>query len=119
MDIIDKAYIDGMAETFRTGGLSKSASYDAAVKTASLVKRASLFNFGNSPYDGGGPSISSILIPLIAAGLTGYFGYQAGLQGSRNRSAFSNVKNYLGRTLSKFTRNTKPPALFDYTSMIP
>jgi len=117
MNSIDMAYVNGMAETFQTGGLSKTAAHNVAKSTASMIKRASLFNFGNSPYgDGGGISLSSILIPLIASGLVGYVGYNAGLEGSRNKSAFSNIKNYIGRKLSPLVRSNKAPGFFDYSS---
>lgn len=117
MSSVDRAYVQGMAEALQAGGLSKSAAYDVAKSTTAMVKRASLFNFGNSPYgDGGGISWSSILIPLLAASATGYIGYQAGIGGKKNRSAFQNVKNYIGRTLSPLFRDNKPPAFFDYGS---
>jgi hypothetical protein len=116
MNSIDRAYVQGMAEAFQASGLSKSAAYDVAKSTTAMVKKASLFNFGNSPYDGGGISLSSILIPLLAASAAGYVGYQSGIGGKKDRSAFQNVKNYIGRTLSPLFRDNKPPAFFDYDS---
>ena len=117
MNSIDMAYVNGMAETFQTGGLSKTAAHNVAKSTASMIKRASLFNFSNSMDGGGGISLSSILIPLIAAGLAGYAGYNAGIEGSRNKSAFTNIKDYLGRSLNKVVRDPKAPAMFNFSSM--
>ena len=117
MNSTDMAYVNGMAETFQAGGLSKTAAHNVAKSTASMIKRASLFNFGNSPYgDGGGISLSNILLPLLAATASGYVAYNAGIQGNKKKSAFSNIKNYIGRTLSPLMRNTKAPAFFDYSS---
>jgi hypothetical protein len=109
MNTIEKAYASGMTEIFNSNGMSKKASYRTAKLITKLQKKASLFNFGDS--QGGGFSLSSILIPLLAAGATGYVAYNAGLQGSKRRSAFSNIKNYIGRSLSNVVRNDKAPTL--------
>lgn len=109
MDIFEKAYASGIEEVLNANGFTKKASSNIARVTTRLKKQASLFNFGDS--QGGGISLSSILIPLLAAGVTGYVGYNAGMQGSKRRSAFTNIKNYLGKNLSKIVPDKKQPSL--------
>ena len=114
MNHIEKAYASGMEEVFKTHGFNKTAAHRTAEAITELTKKASLFNFSDNPY-GGGISLSSILIPLLAAAGAGYVGYNAGLNGLKNRSAYDNVKNYIGDTLGKFIRPRRTPSLFNFT----
>lgn len=114
MSIKDKAYARGMAEVFASNGFHRTAACKVAEAITGLTKKASLFNFSDSPYGGGGISLSSVLIPLLAAAGTGYVAYNAGIQGSKNRSAYSNIKNYIGRSLDKIVRPKRTPAMFNY-----
>lgn len=116
MDIKDRAYASGMEQVFVRSGFSKKASHDVSEAITELTKKASLFNFSDSP-GGGGISLSSILIPLLAAGGAGYIAYNAGQQGSPYKSSFTNIKNYLGSSLSKLFRKNTSPALFNYASL--
>lgn len=112
MDSIERAYVSGMEGVFASRGLNKTAAHNTAKAITALSKKASMFGLGDSPY--GGMSLSSILIPLLAASAVGYVGYNAGLGGNRNRSAFDNVKNYIGGKLNKLVRNQKAPSLFNF-----
>lgn len=114
MTDIERAYMAGMIGTFVANGVEKTAAHAISGMKVGLEKKASMFNFSDNPYGGGGISLSSILIPLLAASAAGYVGYNAGLNGSKNKSAFSNVKNYLGGTLDKVVRKNKSPALFNF-----
>ena len=113
MDITERAYASGMEEVFNANGLTKRASHNTARLIAKLTKKASLISFGG---EGGGFSLSSLILPLIAAGGAGYIAYNAGQQGSKRKSAYANIKDYLGRSLSNIIRNTKPIALHDYVA---
>lgn len=117
MDIEDRAYASGMEQAFVRSGFSKKASHDVSEAITELTKKASLFNFSDSPYGGGGISLSSILVPLLAAGGAGFIAYNAGQQGSPDKSAFTNIKNYLGSNLSKLFRRDTVPALTHFTKL--
>ena len=113
----DTAYTQGMQETLLRFGMDKQASSEVTDKVLKLRKQASLFNFSDNPY-GGGIKLHDILVPLLAAGLTGYVAYNAGQQGSRHRSAMSNIMDYIGRTGNKFIRKNDPKPTFDYKHML-
>lgn len=113
MNRVDKAYTSGMEEVFKSYGLNKTAAHKTAEAITEMKKKASMFNF--SDYPSGGMSLSSILIPLLAAAGAGYVGYNAAMNGSKNKSAYDNVKNYFGNALSKVVRPRKAPSLFNFT----
>lgn len=102
-----KAYASGIKEIFDAYGITTKAP---------LTKRA-LFNFSDQ-QDGGGltSSLTKLLLPLIAAGGIGYIAYNAGKYGSKRKSAYSNIKNYMGRSLNSIIRNTKAPAIHDFAA---
>lgn len=103
-----KAYAAGLEEVFNAYGLTKIAP---------LTKRADLFNFGDQQNSGGlTSSLTKLLLPLLAAGGIGYVAYNAGKYGSKRQSAYTNIKNYLGRSLSSIIRDTKAPAIHDYAA---
>lgn len=114
MTDIEKAYASGMAEVFARSGMSKRAAHAVTGMTVGLEKKASMFNFSDNPYGGGGIHLSSIILPLLAAAAVGYVGYNAGIEGSPNRSAFKNINNYIGRNLSKIVRKNRSPSLFNF-----
>lgn len=110
-------YGAGMADALSSAGFSKEAAAYVASASSTLRKKAALFNFGDG-YDGGGFSWSSVLIPLAAAALAGTVGYQSGIQGRRDRSAFNNIKNFLGRTGNELIRKSKPRPMYDYKRLL-
>ena len=115
MNILERAYASGMEDVFNNNGFTKKASHNASIVLTRLTKKESLFNFSDY-QNNSGLSLTNLILPLLAIGGTGYLAYNAGLHGSRKRSAYSNIKNYLGRSLSAILRNTKAPAIHDYAA---
>lgn len=112
MNRLESAYTQGMLSVFQTYGINKEAAHKTARIATELHKKAALFNFSDS-QEGGFPW-AKILLPVLAAAGTGYITYHAGLHGDKNESAFSNIKNYLGRTARSLMRDQRPPAAIDF-----
>jgi hypothetical protein len=118
MTDIERAYAAGMAETFARSGLSKRAAHAVTGMTVGLEKKASMFNFSDNQYGGGGIHLSSLILPLLAAAAAGYVGYNSGITGSTGKSAFQNIKNYLGRGLDKIVRKNRSPSFLNIGGII-
>lgn len=116
MNSLESAYAQGMAEIFQSYGINKTAAHKTAKIVTKLKKKASLFNFSDS--NNNGFSITKLLLPLLAIAGTGFIAYNSGKYGDKNKSAFTNVKNYIGSTINRYTRNLKPKPAIDFKQSI-
>ena len=113
------AYITGMIEAFEGAG----ANHEKAVKVASVLSefRKTAYGFGvpwqaqeedDQPFDW-----KSVVIPILAAGLAGFVGYQARDKGFPDRSMFSNIKNYVMGGARNLIRQGPRP-IYDYKNLL-
>lgn len=107
-----ESYKSGMIEAFEKAG----ASRDKAEKVAGiLIEMQKHAQYYPAPYQQpqeeqpSGWDWKHIALPILAAGLGGFIGYQARNRGFGDRSAWQNIKNYLIGTARSLVREGPRP----------
>ena len=113
-----ESYKSGMIEAFEKAGASRDKAEKVAGILIEMQKHAQYYPAPYYQQPQGeteaepGWGRKQIALPILAAGLSGFIGYQARNSGLGNRSAWQNIKNYLIGGARKLIRQGPRP-LYD------